>query len=34
VKKNTAGNPPLGVMIVINMVLIAGLAAFVLGRGV
>ena len=34
VKKNTAGNPPLGVMIVINMVLIAGLAAFVLGRGI
>lgn len=31
VKKNTAGNPPLGVMIVINLLLIAGLAAFILG---
>jgi hypothetical protein len=32
VKKNTAGNPPFGVMIVINIVLMTGLAVFVLGR--
>lgn len=31
VKKHTAGNPPLGVMIVINILLIAGLACFALG---
>jgi len=31
VKKNTAGNPPLGVMIVINLFLIVGLIAFALG---
>lgn len=31
VKKNTAGNPPLGVMIVINSLLVAGLACFALG---
>lgn len=31
VKKHTAGDPPLGVMIVVNLLLIAGLAAFVLG---
>ncbi|MEP3655629.1 MAG: hypothetical protein ABJO36_12100 [Litorimonas sp.] len=31
VKKHTAGNPPLGVMIVINLLLIAGLIATVLG---
>lgn len=28
VKKNTAGNPPLGVMIVVNLLLIGGLIAF------
>jgi hypothetical protein len=32
VKKNTAGNPPLKVMIVINLFLIAGLASFALAQ--
>ena len=31
VKKHTAGNPPLGVMIVVNLLLIAGLGIFALG---
>lgn len=31
VKKNTAGNPPLFVMVVINAILVAGLVAFILG---
>lgn len=31
VKKYTAGNPPLSVMIVVNLLLIAGFAAFTLG---
>ena len=31
VKKHTAGDPPLGVMIAVNFLLIAGLVAFVLG---
>lgn len=31
VKKHTAGNPPLSVMIVVNLLLIAGLIATILG---
>jgi hypothetical protein len=31
VKKHTAGNPPLSVMIVVNLLLVTGLAAFILG---
>ena len=30
IKKHTAGNPPLGVMVVINMLMIGGLIAFLL----
>lgn len=32
IKKNTAGNPPLGVMIALNTMLIAGLVLFVIGQ--
>lgn len=31
VKTHTAGNPPLGVMIVINLILLAGLISFIAG---